>query len=451
MGGFIFIMKKLMTATIATLSLGAVGIAQQSEAEASETTISSQEQSQFSGIFAEGYMDKDASGNYHHTSDGNWEQSMFDDEQYYFYLIDDKGNYHYFYFPVAGEGQGATNDNTNATTTPVQQDGNVNSPNKSHEEVQKSGYHLDGTDESAQQDKNNYDNNYTRNDNNGQHNVQQGATSNQSANESAQATDNEDSTNAASSNNETAQTAASANESTQVTEQQNNTNVASSNNETAQTAASVNESAQATDNEDNTNAANSNNETAQTAAPVNESAQATEQQNNTNATSSNYETTQTAAPVNESAQSSEEANTTQSTTDSNNETSSSNWLTQNRQLQPYGQYYGGGAHYGVDYAMDENTPVYSLTDGTVTQSGWSNYGGGNQVTIQEENSDNYQWYMHMNELNVSEGDTVSEGDQIGLSGNTGNSTAPHLHFQRMDGGVGNNYSVDPTSYVNSKA
>lgn len=393
MGGFIFIMKKLMTATIATLSLGAVGIAQQSEAEASETTISSQEQSQFSGIFAEGYMDKDASGNYHHTSDGNWEQSMFDDEQYYFYLIDDKGNYHYFYFPVAGEGQGATNDNTNATTTPVQQDGNVNSPNKSHEEVQKSGYHLDGTDDSAQQDKNNYDNNYTRNDNNGQHNVQQGATSNQSANESAQATDNED----------------------------------------------------------NTNAANSNNETAQTAAPVNESAQATEQQNNTNATSSNYETTQTAAPVNESAQSSEEANTTQSTTDSNNETSSSNWLTQNRQLQPYGQYYGGGAHYGVDYAMDENTPVYSLTDGTVTQSGWSNYGGGNQVTIQEENSDNYQWYMHMNELNVSEGDTVSEGDQIGLSGNTGNSTAPHLHFQRMDGGVGNNYSVDPTSYVNSKA
>ena len=386
-------MKKLMTATIATLSLGAVGIAQQSEAEASETTISSQEQSQFSGIFAEGYMDKDASGNYHHTSDGNWEQSMFDDEQYYFYLIDDKGNYHYFYFPVAGEGQGATNDNTNATTTPVQQDGNVNSPNKSHEEVQKSGYHLDGTDDSAQQDKNNYDNNYTRNDNNGQHNVQQGATSNQSANESAQATDNEDSTNAASSNNETAQTA----------------------------------------------------------APVNESAQATEQQNNTNATSSNYETTQTAAPVNESAQSSEEANTTQSTTDSNNETSSSNWLTQNRQLQPYGQYYGGGAHYGVDYAMDENTPVYSLTDGTVTQSGWSNYGGGNQVTIQEENSDNYQWYMHMNELNVSEGDTVSEGDQIGLSGNTGNSTAPHLHFQRMDGGVGNNYSVDPTSYVNSKA
>lgn len=370
-------MKKMVTATIATLSLGAIGVAQ-GEAHASENNQSNTQYTSNhanSDIFNYGYIDQDDNGNYHHTLDGNWDQSMFDQQQYYFYLIDNEGNYHYYYFPMDNQSANTSNvDNVNAS------DDNNYTDDQSHEEVQSEGYDINQSSEN--------------------NDVDNSATTNQST-ESEQTT------------------------------QSNSNNVNNTQN---------NAENNVENNTQNNASTNNNYETSYT------------QNNGTNdvqqnATSSNDSTPQQqAAPQQNNTQSEAASNSS-----SNNSTHSSNWLTKNRQLQPYGSYHGGGAHYGVDYAMDENTPVYSLADGTVIQSGWSNYGGGNQVTIQEKNSDNYQWYMHMNSLNVKSGQEVKEGQQIGLSGSTGNSTAPHLHFQRMSGGVGNGYSVDPTSYVNSKS
>ncbi|WP_432722770.1 M23 family metallopeptidase [Staphylococcus equorum] len=411
-------MKKIVTATIATLSLGAVGIAQ-SDAEASENNQSGTQYSSnqsTNGIFEYGYIDEDNNGNYHHTLDGNWDQSMFDQQQYYFYLIDEEGNYHYYYFPMNDQGTNSTN--TNATS--AYNDNNY-SADKSHEAVQQSGYDVNEAPAQSQEAPQSSNNEVSA-----QTSSQEQSTT---ANDNASYTQNN------TSSNENYENSYTRNDGNGVEDVKQN---ATSNNVENTTNAPATEST-------NTNSSNEGQATQQEAAPSSEVSN-----NNNNAGTSEASNNNASSNNNNNASTSEASNNNASS-NNNNSTSSSNWLTSNSQMQPYGQYHGGGAHYGVDYAMDENTPVYSLTDGTVVQSGWSNYGGGNQVTIQEQNSDNYQWYMHMNSLNVQKGDQVKEGQQIGESGSTGNSTAPHLHFQRMEGGIGNGYSVDPTSYVNSKA
>ncbi|WP_426462036.1 peptidoglycan DD-metalloendopeptidase family protein [Staphylococcus equorum] len=411
-------MKKIVTATIATLSLGAVGIAQ-SDAEASENNQSGTQYSSnqsTNGIFEYGYIDEDNNGNYHHTLDGNWDQSMFDQQQYYFYLIDEEGNYHYYYFPMNDQGTNSTN--TNATS--AYNDNNY-SADKSHEAVQQSGYDVNEAPAQSQEAPQSSNNEVSA-----QTSSQEQSTA---ANDNASYTQNN------TSSNENYENSYTRNDGNGVEDVKQN---ATSNNVENSTNTPATEST-------NTNSSNEGQATQQEAAPSSEVSN-----NNNNAGTSEASNNNASSNNNNNAGTSEASNNNTSS-NNNNSTSSSNWLTSNSQMQPYGQYHGGGAHYGVDYAMDENTPVYSLADGTVVQSGWSNYGGGNQVTIQEQNSDNYQWYMHMNSLNVQKGDQVKEGQQIGESGSTGNSTAPHLHFQRMEGGIGNGYSVDPTSYVNSKA
>ncbi len=84
-------------------------------------------------------------------------------------------------------------------------------------------------------------------------------------------------------------------------------------------------------------------------------------------------------------------------------------------------------HTGIDLRASTGTKVYAANKGTVTTSGyssaWGNYiiinHGGGLTTL----------YAHLSRRNVSKGATVKQGDVIGLSGNTGYSTGPHLHFE----------------------
>lgn len=87
-------------------------------------------------------------------------------------------------------------------------------------------------------------------------------------------------------------------------------------------------------------------------------------------------------------------------------------------------------HAGVDIAVPENTPITSTQGGKVTFAGALG-GYGNAIEIQHDNG--YKsLYGHLNSISVKQGDTVTKGQQIGLSGSTGKSTGPHLHFELTD-------------------
>ncbi|WP_284308620.1 murein DD-endopeptidase MepM [Blochmannia endosymbiont of Camponotus modoc] len=84
-------------------------------------------------------------------------------------------------------------------------------------------------------------------------------------------------------------------------------------------------------------------------------------------------------------------------------------------------------HSGVDFAVPIGTPVVSVGDGEVIVSAYSKIAG-NYVTIRH-NCHCTTRYMHLKKLLVKPGQRVKLGDNIALSGNTGRSTGPHLHFE----------------------
>ncbi|MFF9850750.1 M23 family metallopeptidase [Streptomyces litmocidini] len=96
-----------------------------------------------------------------------------------------------------------------------------------------------------------------------------------------------------------------------------------------------------------------------------------------------------------------------------------------------GSMWSSGYHTGVDFIASTGTPIHAVGPGTVYSAG---DGGayGNQVVIQHADG-TFSQYAHLSSISVSAGQTVSGGDQIGLSGATGNVTGPHLHFEMRTG------------------
>lgn len=98
-------------------------------------------------------------------------------------------------------------------------------------------------------------------------------------------------------------------------------------------------------------------------------------------------------------------------------------------------------HKGVDWATPTGTKVVASSGGTVAKAGWlGTYG----YVIYINHPDGRQTrYAHLSKILVSVGQTVKQGQQIALSGNTGNSTGPHLHFEILINGK----QVNPLKYL----
>ncbi|WUQ88657.1 LysM peptidoglycan-binding domain-containing M23 family metallopeptidase [Kitasatospora purpeofusca] len=109
-----------------------------------------------------------------------------------------------------------------------------------------------------------------------------------------------------------------------------------------------------------------------------------------------------------------------------------------------GSMWASGHHTGADFVAATGTPLRAVAAGTVVKAG--NGGAyGNEVEIKLADG-KYAEYAHLSSIGVSIGQTVTAGQQIGLSGATGNVTGPHLHFEIR---TGSEYGsdIDPIAYL----
>ncbi|MEU2679271.1 Murein DD-endopeptidase MepM and murein hydrolase activator NlpD, contain LysM domain [Streptomyces sp. LamerLS-316] len=109
-----------------------------------------------------------------------------------------------------------------------------------------------------------------------------------------------------------------------------------------------------------------------------------------------------------------------------------------------GALWSSGSHSGVDFQAASGTSVVAVGAGTVVEAGWGGAYGNNIVLRMKDGT--YTQYGHLSSIGVSVGQSVGSGERIGLSGSTGNSTGPHLHFEaRTTPEYGSD--MDPVAYL----
>lgn len=111
----------------------------------------------------------------------------------------------------------------------------------------------------------------------------------------------------------------------------------------------------------------------------------------------------------------------------------------------FGEVFQGQHHKGIDFGVPEGTPVYSAAAGTVLQSGWDGKGyGWYMILIHPDGSGSV--YAHLCKKGLDIGASVTAGVIIGYSGNSGNSTGPHLHFEYRRQAAYQHTVVNPADY-----
>jgi murein DD-endopeptidase MepM/ murein hydrolase activator NlpD len=98
-------------------------------------------------------------------------------------------------------------------------------------------------------------------------------------------------------------------------------------------------------------------------------------------------------------------------------------------------------HYGIDFTASTGTEIYATGDGVIEKTESSKRGYGNSVII-NHGYGMKTLYGHMDKFNVKKGQKIKRGEVIGFVGNTGLSTAPHLHYEVLH----NNERVNPINY-----